>query len=173
MEATATQPKELRPLRLVPTDYLGVDWSGGHFVMRARSLTSNPAHRTVGNTSRYLVNGIEMHDHWAAPSDETSQFFNTRLMEAKWDKKNDVYNVAATDSNAVITLRSWPRDRIVFVSDERVSGSTSLRRTTRSDSTSRSTQRGSRRTASCRHCRPAGRRGRTHCCPRTRRLRPR
>ena len=116
MEATATEP--MRPLRLVPTDYLGVDWVGDHFVMRARSLTSNPAHRTIGNASRYLVNGVEMHDHWAAPSHETSQFFNLRLMEAKWVKKTDTYRVAATDSNVVITLRSWPRERIVFVSDE-------------------------------------------------------
>lgn len=113
--------RNIVPLRLESTDYLGIDLIAREektkkFLLRARSLTQNSDEK-VGN-ERYTIHGETFFDHWSGPSFDAVKFLNESLYESSFDKRAERHSCPATDLNAVTILRSWSRERLVFVSDE-------------------------------------------------------
>lgn len=114
-----TRVEDLQPLALTPCDRLGVEFDvdSQEFMMRARSLTTDPARRAVGSKARFLINGVEHYESWDGVSQQAMRFFEN-LPECKWHKMRDRYAVAATDLTAAIVTRMWGGDsRLVFVDD--------------------------------------------------------
>lgn len=122
MNTESEQVSEISPLDLRDEDHLGLELAHDRedrriFLMRARSLTRDPLRRMPGSQDRFFIRGEEHYEFWDGPSVSATSFFN-RLVERAWDKKRERWVVAATDANAIITLRSWPMDRLVFANDE-------------------------------------------------------
>lgn len=114
----AGAPPKILPLELRETDFLGVEFDPENriFLMRPRSLTSNPEQARVGS-SRYTVRGTVMFDHWSDPSPMATTFFRD-LPEVRYEKKRERYVTPAVDSTAIFCVRSWGMSRIVFISNE-------------------------------------------------------
>lgn len=116
----------LKPLRLRSNDYIeiGVEDDKHLFarVVTLRPITEEEVRFYAADKVRIAKDGRKFIQAWIAPSDEAKTFL-ARIPESKYlgaanANRPDDWQIAATDYTVVMTHHCWPKDRIIFISDE-------------------------------------------------------
>jgi superfamily II DNA or RNA helicase len=104
------------PLSVGRYDFLFIDLDEHYFSMRIRSVVPLGHKEQLMGGGRYFINGMEMTDRWERPA-AGSELLWKRLPECSWHEPTDRFRVNITSFTLEVVSRSWPQDRIVFVSE--------------------------------------------------------